>query len=75
MKIYKKYDTQKNKPYNELATKYIKKNNIKCKYYGFMGMSGDYDLVSIDGNIYKFNIENQELKRRMALIGYSITDY
>lgn len=75
MKVYKKYDYYKNRAYNELAKKYIEKNNIKCKYYGFMGMSGDYDLVLIDGKIIKFNIETQELKRRQALIGYSITDY
>ena len=75
MKIYKKYDTYKNKQYNLLAQKYIKKNNIKCKYYGFMGMAGDNDLVLIDGKIQKFDIETQELKRRHAIIGYSITNY
>lgn len=75
MKIYKKYDYYKNKAYNELTKKYIEKNNIKCKYYGFMGMAGDYDLILIDGKVTRFNIETQELKRRQALIGYSITDY
>jgi hypothetical protein len=40
-----------------------------------MGMSGDYDLVYIDGKTYRFNIDTQELARRNALIGYSITDY
>lgn len=75
MKIYKKYDTYKNKQYNILAKHYIEKNNIKCKYYGFIGMAGDNDLVVIDGKIQKFNIETQELLRRQALIGYNITDY
>lgn len=75
MKIYKKYDYYKNKIYNELAKKYINKNNIKCKYYGFIGMLGDYDLVLIDGKIVKFDIETQELKKRQALIGYSTTNY
>ena len=75
MKIYKKYDTQKNKQYNKLAEEYINKNGIKCRYYGFMGMAGDNDLVYIDGKVYKFNIDTQELQRRCALIGYSITDY
>lgn len=75
MKIYKKYDTYKNKAYNELAKEYIEKNRIKCKYYGFIGMSGDYDLVYIDGKTYKFNIETKELQRRMALISYSPTEY
>lgn len=75
MKIYKKYNTLKNNQYNLLAKKYIEKNKIKCKYYGFVGMSGDFDLVLIDGKIQKFNIETQELLRRQALIGYNITDY
>ena len=75
MKIYKKYDTYKNKQYNLLAKQYIEKNNIKCKFYGFMGMAGDNDIVLIDGKIQKFNIETQELLRRQALIGYNITDY
>ena len=38
-------------------------------------MSGDNDLVLIDGKIQKFNIETQELLRRQALISYNITDY
>lgn len=75
MKIYKKYDTYKNKQYNLLAKQYIEKNNIKCKFYGFMGMAGDNDLVLIDGKVQKFNIETQELQRRQAILGYSITDY
>lgn len=62
MKIYKRYDTQKNKQYNLLAKEYIEKNNIKCKYYGFIGMSGNLDLVCIDGKIYRFSIETKDLK-------------
>lgn len=62
MKIYKRYDTQKNKQYNLLAKEYIEKNNIKCKYYGFIGMAGDLDLVCIDGKIYRFSIETKDLK-------------
>lgn len=62
MKIYKKCDTYKNKQYNLLAKQYIEKNNIKCKYYGFMGMAGDNDLVLIDGKVQRFNIETQELQ-------------
>lgn len=61
MKIYKKYDTQKNKQYNLLAKEYIEKNNIKCKYYGFMGMAGSCDLVLIDGIVYRFCIETKKL--------------
>ena len=61
MKVYKKYDTQENKQYNLLAKEYIEKNNIKCKYYGFMGMSGDLDLVCIDGIVHRFCIETKKL--------------
>lgn len=75
MKIYKKYDTEKNLYYNTIAKNYIIKNKIKCKYYAFLGMSADKDLVKIDGKIYYFDIETQELKRRYTLISYSITDY
>jgi hypothetical protein len=75
MKVYKKYDTYKNKQYNLLAKKYIEKNNIKCQYYAFLGMSGDKDLIKIDGKIFYFDIVTQELLRREALIDYSITDY
>jgi hypothetical protein len=62
MKIYKKYDTYKNKEYNLLAKEYIEKNNVKCKYYGFMGMAGSCDLILIDGKFYRFYIETKQLK-------------
>lgn len=61
MKVYKKLDTIKNKQYNILAKEYITKNNIKCKYYGWVGMAGDFDNVLIDGNIKKFNINTQKI--------------
>lgn len=41
---------------------YIEKNNVKCKYYGFMGMAGSCDLVLIDGKVYRFYIETKQLK-------------
>lgn len=79
MRIYKKYNTQKNKQYNILAKEYIQKNNIKCKYYGYMGMGAVnniyMDYVLIDGNVARFNINNKELLKREALLQYSPTDY
>lgn len=62
MKIYKKYDTYKNKQYNLLAKEYIEKNNLNCRYYGFIGMVGNYDLVLIDRKVYRFCIETKQLK-------------
>lgn len=62
MKIYKKYDTYKNKQYNLLAKEYIEKNNLNCRYYGFIGMAGNYDLVLIDRKVYRFCIETKQLK-------------
>ena len=62
MKIYKKYNTYKNKQYNLLAKEYIEKNNLKCRYYGFIGMAGSYDLVLIDRKVYRFCIETKQLK-------------
>lgn len=63
MKIYKKLNTIRDKSYNSLAKEYIIINNIKCKYYGWLGMSGDFDIVKIDGKIRKFNIDTkQEVK-------------
>ena len=62
MKIYKEYDTCKNKQYNLLAKEYIEKNNLNCRYYGFMGMAGDCDLVLIDRKVYRFYIETKQLK-------------
>lgn len=44
-----------------IKKEYIEKNNIKCKYYGFMGMAGDLDLVCIDGIVHRFCIETKEL--------------
>lgn len=57
MKIYKKYNTRKNLYLNTIAKNYIIKNKIKCKYYAFLGMSGDKDLVKIDSKTYYFNNE------------------
>ena len=38
------------------------KNNLNCRYYGFMGMAGDCDLVLIDRKVYRFYIETKQLK-------------
>lgn len=54
MKIYKKYNTLKNKPYNEIAKKYLIKNNIKCYYYAFIGMNANIDYIKADNKILKF---------------------
>ncbi len=60
MKIYKKFNTDKNRQYNRLAEEYLKANNIKCKYYAWLGMAGDNDIIIADNNTYRFNINTKE---------------
>lgn len=60
MKIYKGYNEKQTKTY---ALPHIEHNDIRCKYYGWVGMAGDIDLVKIDGNIRRFNINtHKEIK-------------
>lgn len=60
MKVYKKYDTDKNKSYNLLAKEYLELNNIKCKTYAWIGMAADCDMVIADKKTYKFNINTKQ---------------
>lgn len=41
---------------SETILKYIEKNKIKCRYYGWEAMLGQVDLVKIDGKIRRFHI-------------------
>lgn len=55
MKIYKRYNN-----FIENCQKYISHNNIKCNYFGWIGMCADIDYVKIDGKIRRFNINTLE---------------
>lgn len=61
MKIYKKYDSNKNKQYNILAKEYLQKNNINIKYYVWIGMAGDKDIVKTNQGYFYFNINTKKL--------------
>lgn len=59
MKLYKGYEQGKS-----WALSHILHNNIRCRYYGWVGMSGDVDLVKIDGVVRYFNINTHEEVKR-----------
>ena len=62
MKTYKGHEML-----SETILKYIEKNKIKCRYYGWVGMLGRVDLVKIDGKIRRFHIDTGvELTREQA---------
>ena len=61
MKLYKKFENDnKYKAYHKLAKEYLEFNNIKCKYYGWIGMSKDLDIVKTDKGIMYFDINTKE---------------
>lgn len=60
MKLYKKYQKdKKSQQYQLLAKEYLLLNNIKCKYYGWIGMSGNFDIIKTDKGIFRFNINTK----------------
>lgn len=62
MKLYKGHETLA-----KTALKYIEKNKIKCRYYGWEAMLGRVDLVKIDGVVRRFSIDTGiELTREQA---------
>lgn len=62
MKLYKGHETLAKQ-----ALKYIEKNKIKCRYYGWEAMLGHVDLVKIDGKIRRFHVDTGvELTKEQA---------
>ena len=55
MKVYKGHDLL-----SKVALKYVEKNRIKCRYYGWVAMLGNVDMVKIDGKIRRFHIGTGE---------------
>lgn len=56
MKIYKGYEK-----YSEAyALPHIIFNHIKCRYYAWIGMAGNIDIIKIDGIYRKFDIKTHK---------------
>lgn len=61
MKLYKKCLNDRYQTYHDLAKEYLIINNIQCKYYMWVGMCGNIDLVKTDKGLFKFNIETKRV--------------
>ena len=59
-RVYKGYRTG-----SGYALAHIRANNIRCRYYGWVCMAADIDVVKIDGKMRYFNVTtHKELKRK-----------
>ncbi|MBR2681452.1 MAG: hypothetical protein IKE23_12025 [Exiguobacterium sp.] len=53
-----------NHAYNEgYALPHIKANRIRCRYYKWIGMVGNTDILKIDGKIRQFDIKTHREKK------------